>query len=199
MDMAAAKLGIDPKELRLRNLVDAKEFPYKVASGIVWDKSGFKECLDAACRAIGYDALRVKQKEARAAGRWFGIGIASYAELTGIGSRISVAPGMPINTGTETAIIRIDFDRCGDGCLRRRLAWARTGNDFGADCRRASRRALRGHPDRAGRQRRGSRRYRHLREPQRWCWRAARRRLRRRPCAKKCSMLHRIYLKPHDD
>src|SRR4029434_10691277 len=43
-----------------------------------------------------------------AKGRWFGIGIASYAELTGIGSRISVAPGMPINTGTEMANIRID-------------------------------------------------------------------------------------------
>jgi carbon-monoxide dehydrogenase large subunit len=108
IDMAAAKLGIDPKELRLRNLVDAKEFPYKVASGIVWDKSGFKECLEAACRAIGYEVLREAQKKARGAGRWFGIGIASYAELTGIGSRISVAPGMPINTGTETAIIRID-------------------------------------------------------------------------------------------
>src|SRR2546429_9690433 len=33
---------------------------------------------------------------------------ASYAELTGIGSRISAAPGMPINTGTETASVRID-------------------------------------------------------------------------------------------
>jgi aerobic carbon-monoxide dehydrogenase large subunit len=108
MDMAAAKLGIDPKEIRLRNLVAADELPYKVASGIVWDKSGFQECLNAACDAISYEALRAKQKEARAAGRWFGIGIACYAELTGIGSRISVAPGMPINTGTETAIIRID-------------------------------------------------------------------------------------------
>src|SRR5205807_9442759 len=76
--------------------------------GIVWDRSGFIECLDAASNAIGYDALRTQQKEARAAGKWFGIGIASYAELTGIGSRISVAPGMPINTGTETATIRID-------------------------------------------------------------------------------------------
>ncbi|MEA2874113.1 MAG: aerobic carbon-monoxide dehydrogenase large subunit, partial [Hyphomicrobiales bacterium] len=108
VDMAAAKLKLDPKELRLRNLVRAEEFPYKVASGIVWDRSGFIECLDAASNAIGYDALRVKQAEARAAGKWFGIGIASYAELTGIGSRISVAPGMPINTGTETATIRID-------------------------------------------------------------------------------------------
>jgi carbon-monoxide dehydrogenase large subunit len=108
MDMAAAKLGIDAKEIRLRNLIADDELPYKVASGIVWDKSGFQECLHTACAAIGYDTLRAKQKEARAAGRWVGIGIACYAELTGIGSRISVAPGMPINTGTETAIVRID-------------------------------------------------------------------------------------------
>jgi len=108
MDMAAARLGIDARDIRLRNLIAAEELPYKVASGIVWDKSGFQECLNTACAAIGYDTLRAKQKEARAAGRWVGIGIACYAELTGIGSRISVAPGMPINTGTETAIVRID-------------------------------------------------------------------------------------------
>ncbi len=108
IDMAAAKLKLDAKDIRLKNLIAAAELPYKVASGIVWDKSGFQECLHAACKAIGYDALRAQQKKARAAGRWTGIGIASYAELTGIGSRISVAPGMPINTGTETAIVRID-------------------------------------------------------------------------------------------
>ena len=108
MDMAAARIGMDVKDIRLKNLVAAEELPYKVASGIVWDKSGFKECLNAACAAIGYGSLRAEQKEARAAGRWVGIGIACYAELTGIGSRISVAPGMPINTGTETAIVRID-------------------------------------------------------------------------------------------
>jgi len=108
IDMAAAKLKLDPKEMRRRNLVPAGEFPYKVASGLVWDRSGFVECLDAACDALGYAAFRRRQADARAAGRWYGIGIASYAELTGIGSRISVAPGMPINTGTETATIRID-------------------------------------------------------------------------------------------
>lgn len=108
MDLAAAKMGIDAKEIRLRNLISADELPYKVASGIVWDKSGFQECLHAACATIGYDHLRAKQKERRAAGHWVGIGIACYAELTGIGSRISVAPGMPIATGTETAIVRID-------------------------------------------------------------------------------------------
>jgi aerobic carbon-monoxide dehydrogenase large subunit len=108
IDMAARRLAMDPAELRRRNLVQGDDFPYRAASGLVWDRSAFRESLDGACRAIGYEALRAEQRQARAAGRWFGIGIACYAELTGIGSRISAAPGMPINTGTETAAIRID-------------------------------------------------------------------------------------------
>lgn len=108
IDMAARKLGLDPMEIRRRNLVTSEEFPYRTASGIVWDRSAFQECLAAACDHAGYPALLRARDAARAAGRWVGIGLASYAELTGIGSRISVAPGMPINTGTETAAIRID-------------------------------------------------------------------------------------------
>jgi carbon-monoxide dehydrogenase large subunit len=108
MDMAAARLKLDPRELRLRNLIKPEEFPYKTAPGIVWDRCEFIACLNQACAAIDYDNLRREQGEARAQGRWVGIGIACYAELTGIGSRISAAPGMPINTGTDTATIRID-------------------------------------------------------------------------------------------
>jgi carbon-monoxide dehydrogenase large subunit len=108
IDMAALELGIDPAEMRRRNLVTAAEFPYRTASGIIWDRSGFQECLQAACDRADYAALLRMRDEARAEGRWVGIGLASYAELTGIGSRISVAPGMPINTGTETSTIRID-------------------------------------------------------------------------------------------
>jgi carbon-monoxide dehydrogenase large subunit len=108
MDMAAVRLGLDPKEIRLRNFVRAEDFPYRIGSGIQWDRSGFAECLTAACERIDYAALRRRQAQARSAGKYFGIGIASYAELTGIGSRISVAPGMPINTGTETATVTID-------------------------------------------------------------------------------------------
>src|SRR5277367_6481168 len=108
IDMAVRRLAIDPVELRLRNLVRAEEFPYKAASGIVWDRSGFTESLTSACAAAGYQLLREEQAKARAEGRLVGIGIATYAELTGIGSRISAAPGMPINTGTEAATIRLD-------------------------------------------------------------------------------------------
>src|ERR1700722_12097652 len=108
MDLGAKALGIDPLEIRRRNLVRSEEFPYRIASGIIWDKTGFVECLDAAAKAAGYEQLRKEQAEAREQGRLFGIGIATYAELTGIGSRIAVAPGMPINTGSETAKITID-------------------------------------------------------------------------------------------
>ena len=108
MDMAAVKLGMDPGALRRQNLVAEGEFPYKAASGLVWDRSSFIGGLDRARETIGYDVLRAEQETARAAGRWVGIGIASYAELTGLGSRISVAPGMPVNTGTEGASVEID-------------------------------------------------------------------------------------------
>jgi carbon-monoxide dehydrogenase large subunit len=108
VDMAARRLTHDPVELRRRNLVRDDEFPYRTASGIVWDRSAFLGTLEGACAAAEYARLREAQEGARAAGRLYGIGVATYAELTGIGSRISAAPGMPINTGTESATIRLD-------------------------------------------------------------------------------------------
>lgn len=108
IDMASRKMSLDPRDVRRRNLVRDDEFPYKTGSGIVWDKSSFISCLNRACDGLDYDALRREQEAARKDGRWMGIGFASYAELTGVGSRISVAPGMPINTGTETSTVQID-------------------------------------------------------------------------------------------
>jgi carbon-monoxide dehydrogenase large subunit len=108
IDMAAAQLGVDPVEMRRLNLVSAEEFPYRTAVGIVWDHSGFQEGLSAAAEEFNYVAARAAQAQARAEGRWVGIGVASYAELSGIGSRISASPGMPINTGTDTCKLELD-------------------------------------------------------------------------------------------
>lgn len=106
VDMAARRAGVDPVEMRRRNLVT--EFPYKAASGLVWDRAAFQRCLAEAAERIGYDSLLAERDAARAEGRWAGVGVACYAELTGVGSRIAVAPGMPINTGTETATVAVD-------------------------------------------------------------------------------------------
>ena len=108
LDMAARKIGMDPVDIRRRNLLKDDEFPYKAASGLVWDKSAFQACLADAEKEIGYEELKKEQAAAREEGRWLGIGVSSYAELTGVGSRIAVAPGMPINTGTETCNVAID-------------------------------------------------------------------------------------------
>ena len=108
VDKAAATLCMDPKKIREQNFVKSEDAPFRIGSGIIWDHSSFSECLSTACEAAGYETLCNKRDEARKDGKLFGVGIASYAELTGIGSQISVAPGMPINTGTETANIQID-------------------------------------------------------------------------------------------
>jgi len=53
LDMAAHRIGIDAREIRLRNFVQDHEFPYRIGSGIVWDRSGFTQCLVAASAAKG--------------------------------------------------------------------------------------------------------------------------------------------------
>ncbi len=117
IDMAARRLSIDPVILRRRNLVTVAELPYRAPSGLVWDKVDFEACLTAACDLFGLEKIRSEQAKARAQGRWYGIGIAAYAELTGIGSRISAAPGMPINTGIESAHLRIDSSGAVTACF----------------------------------------------------------------------------------
>jgi carbon-monoxide dehydrogenase large subunit len=108
LDRAARRLGLDPVELRRRNMVRADEFPHRSASGLVWDGAAFLETLEEVCRRGGYAEARAEQARARGAGRLVGVGVASYVELTGIGSAISVSPGAEIATGTEGATVRVE-------------------------------------------------------------------------------------------
>jgi carbon-monoxide dehydrogenase large subunit len=108
LDRAARRLGIDPVEIRRRNVIRPDEFPYRSASGVVWDGGSFGESLDAVCGAAGYAALRAEQAVQRSRGRLVGIGVAAYVELTGVGSAIPASPGADIATGTEGATITVD-------------------------------------------------------------------------------------------
>jgi 2-furoyl-CoA dehydrogenase large subunit len=82
MDRAAMSLGIDPAELRMRNLVRADEFPYQSPAGSLLDSGDYSATLALALRQIGYDALRAEQEDARRAGRMLGIGIACAVETS---------------------------------------------------------------------------------------------------------------------
>ena len=167
MDMAAAELGMDPVALRRRNLVAEGEFPYKAASGLVWDRSSFVGGLDRACETAGYETLRGQRDATRAAGGWAGVGVACYAELTGLGSRISVAPGMPVNTGTEGASVEIGRDRRGHRLLRGLFPGPGDRDHARSNRRRGARRRHRGRSCRSRRQRDQRPQHRHLCQPQR--------------------------------
>ena len=99
VDIAARRLGIDPLELRRRNVLQATDLPYTTAAGITFDRITPSETLEQAVDLIGYEEFRQEQAAARAGGRLLGIGIACYVEPTASGFGLGI---------TEAATIRID-------------------------------------------------------------------------------------------
>jgi carbon-monoxide dehydrogenase large subunit len=106
MDKAAKAFGLDPAEIRRRNLVDS--FPYKSATGLEYDEATYKETLEMALEHADVGAFRKRQAEARAKGRHLGIGFATFCERTGYGSPAFAARGMAITPGWETVIVSVD-------------------------------------------------------------------------------------------
>jgi carbon-monoxide dehydrogenase large subunit len=84
MDLFAAEIGMDPAEVRRKNLIPADAFPYTTAVGTTYDIGDYEGALDRALEAAGYQQLRAEQAERRAAGdrRALGIGVSIYVEVT---------------------------------------------------------------------------------------------------------------------
>ncbi len=87
IDRFAAIVGLDPVEVRRRNLVPADAFPYKTAVGSTYDSGRYAEALDRCVEAAGYDALRIEQAERRRRGTTsrLGVGTSCTVEITGGG------------------------------------------------------------------------------------------------------------------
>ncbi|MFM8999321.1 MAG: xanthine dehydrogenase family protein molybdopterin-binding subunit [Actinomycetota bacterium] len=85
LDRLAGELGLDPIEVRRRNLIPADAFPYEVATGERYDSGDYAAALDRALALADVDALRVEQAARRGRGdrRVLGIGVAMYVEITG--------------------------------------------------------------------------------------------------------------------
>jgi len=92
MDLVAGELGLEPAEVRLRNMVRPDEMPYAAGlpyrdgQPIVYDGGDYPAALQKALAAIGgVEAFRARQRVARQAGRYLGLGIGCYVEGTGVG------------------------------------------------------------------------------------------------------------------
>ncbi|HUC08819.1 MAG TPA: xanthine dehydrogenase family protein molybdopterin-binding subunit [Stellaceae bacterium] len=102
IDLVARTLGLEPAEVRRRNMIRAEEMPYRVGipyrdgEPIVYDSGDYPRALEQALDAVGgLAAFRNRQQRARAAGRHLGLGIGFYIEGTGVGP-------------FESAFVRID-------------------------------------------------------------------------------------------
>jgi carbon-monoxide dehydrogenase large subunit len=121
VDLLAARLGIDPAELRRRNLIPARAFPYTTATKARYDSGDYQGALDRVLEAAGYEQLRGEQAARRQRGdvRQLGIGLSVYVEVTGFGSefgevvveadgRVTARTGVaPHGQGHETAFAQL--------------------------------------------------------------------------------------------
>ena len=106
MDTAASRFGIDPVEIRRRNLI--RTFPYKSVTGLLYDEGSYLQTLELAARTIDVAAFRERQKKARAEGKYLGLGFSSFSERTGYGSPAFGGRSMEIVPGFETVEVAMD-------------------------------------------------------------------------------------------
>jgi carbon-monoxide dehydrogenase large subunit len=125
LDIAAQRLGLDPAEIRRRNLIAAEALPFdtglrSVDGPVVFDSGDFPRALETALRLLDYAGLRRAQADARRAGRLAGVGLAVYAQITGTGpfegadvrvstdGRVTVSTGaVAIGQGLATALAQV--------------------------------------------------------------------------------------------
>src|SRR5262245_11104314 len=118
MDLLAERLGIDPVEIRRRNLIGADRFPYRTPSGGLYDSGDYQAALDKALDVAGYAELRREQAAARAGGRYVGIGLALAVDpsvsnmgyvATALDPQFRAKPEyLPKSGAVDSATVKID-------------------------------------------------------------------------------------------
>jgi aerobic carbon-monoxide dehydrogenase large subunit len=106
MDCAAARLGLDPLEIRRRNLIAT--FPHTSATGMVMDAGTYREAMELAADTVNVPSFRKRQKAGRAKGRYLGIGFSVFAERTGYGTPTFASRKMEVTPGFERVELAMD-------------------------------------------------------------------------------------------
>ncbi len=115
VDMAAAAIGMDPVEIRRRNMYPDDAYPVTSPAKMKFEGLSHHASMDKLMEMMDYDALRADQAEARKQGKYRGIGIASFIELTnpspfmyGIGgARISAQDGCTVRMDPDGSVVAL--------------------------------------------------------------------------------------------
>ena len=118
MDLLADKVGVDPVEIRRKNLIGRESFPYRTPTGGLYDSGDYQATFDKALAMAKYDELRREQATARAAGRYFGIGLALAVDpsvsnmgyvATALDPQFRAKPEyLPKSGAVDSATVKID-------------------------------------------------------------------------------------------
>ncbi|CAG4883624.1 putative Carbon monoxide dehydrogenase large chain [Georgfuchsia toluolica] len=110
IDICAHELKIPADEMRLKNYI--RDFPYTTPNGCVYDSGNYPLMLEKAKALIGWDEWKKKQAEARADGRWVGIGIGTTLDsgTNNFGQARIVNSYLPFSGNSEVATIKLDLD-----------------------------------------------------------------------------------------
>ena len=123
IDIAAARLRIDPIELRRRNLVEPHAMPYRNAVGMTYDSGRYEENMERAIEIADWQGFAQRRREAASRGKLLGRGLANYVESS-IGApneqaRVTVRPEgrvdvvigtQPSGQGHETSFAQVVSD-----------------------------------------------------------------------------------------
>ncbi|HWM20107.1 MAG TPA: xanthine dehydrogenase family protein molybdopterin-binding subunit, partial [Ilumatobacteraceae bacterium] len=109
MDTLAAKMGVDPLELRRRNFIATEKYPYEAYSGLVYDSGNHDGAATKAAEMLGYDELRARQATQNVEGstKRLGVGVTSYFEMCGLAPSRVLASLNYSAGGWEAATVRV--------------------------------------------------------------------------------------------
>jgi carbon-monoxide dehydrogenase large subunit len=110
VERLARQIGMDPAEMRRRNFVRPDQMPFTSATGAIYDSGDYARCMEVALEKLGYEKLRIEQREARSEGRFMGIGLSCYVEHAGYSAAAnSLGRGTGRRFGAyESATVRMD-------------------------------------------------------------------------------------------
>jgi carbon-monoxide dehydrogenase large subunit len=110
IDAIAREAGMEPSDVRLRNLVEPHQMPFTNVTGKLFDSGDYPESVRRAIEMVDLKAIRARQREPEPDGRRIGVGFATFCEQAAHGTTVYAGWGIPMVPGFEQATARVTPD-----------------------------------------------------------------------------------------